>query len=118
MRRLPPIAERLASESDGVLSADRDVDLLLIVAVEIPEDHAVGSVGVVFPTFKYGSHVLTPRILDLRAYTNARRTDQQDGGPHRPIPAHGLSPPWRASAASPFAPRPAVCTLRRRGSSS
>src|ERR1700674_1132557 len=79
MRRLAAIAERLASQGNGVAGAERDVDLLLVVAVEIPEDHAVGSIGVVFPAFKYGSDVLPPGILDLGADANSGAKEDQSG---------------------------------------
>ena len=67
MRRLTLIAKHFGSHGDRVLGAERDVDLFLVVPVEIAEDQAVGSVGVVLPSFKYGSDVLAPCILDLRA---------------------------------------------------
>ena len=66
MRRLALVAKHLGSHGDGVFGAEWDVDLFLVVPVEVAEDQAVGAVGVVLPSFKYGGDVLAPCILDLR----------------------------------------------------
>jgi hypothetical protein len=67
MRGLALIAEHFGSHGDRILRAERNIDLFLIVAVEIAEDQAIGSVGIMLPSFKCGSDVLTACILNLGA---------------------------------------------------
>src|SRR5262249_38479478 len=87
MGRLAAIAERLAFQSNGVVGPDRDIDLFLIIAVEIPEDHVVGPIGILFPAFKYGSDVLAPGILDLSAHTNGGTKKNEGSQPHGLLPS-------------------------------
>src|SRR6266446_3168903 len=72
MRRLTSIAAR----NDCVVCADRDIDLLLEVPVEIPEDHIDRPVGVPLPALKGGGDILAPRVLHLAECARRRHDDQ------------------------------------------
>src|SRR5262249_35985442 len=50
-----------------VVGPDRDVELLLEVAIEVPEDHADGAVGRLLPALEDWRGVLARGISDLRA---------------------------------------------------
>src|SRR3989442_1137508 len=85
----------IAAWNDRVVWADRDIDLLLVVPVEIPEDHIERPVGVSLPALKGGSDILAPRVLHLAACARRRYDDQgQRQRPHCPsgMDCHGGLP--------------------------
>src|SRR6202035_1425454 len=65
MRRLSAIDGCPGAYCNTVCGADGYVELLLVIPVEVPKDHAEGSVGIALPPLKHWRDVLAPRILDL-----------------------------------------------------
>src|ERR1019366_2295645 len=105
MLRLPAITAR----SYRVIGADRNIQFLFIVPVQISEDHAPGSVGIVFPSLEYGSHILSRGVVHLRVDGNTSCT-YKNGGERHVRPEH-LGAPTATSRqpSSPCVLPPAVC---------
>src|SRR5262249_5691842 len=84
----------ITADVDVVLEPDGDVDLFFVIAVEISEEQAVGSVGIVLPPFENRSDILAPCILDLGADAHAAGADEREAGKHhRQPPTPGATPP-------------------------
>src|SRR5437870_2306157 len=110
MFRLSPIAAPALAigQSHVVIGANGDVQFLLVIPVEIPEDHVVASVRVMLPSFKHGSHVLPLRVSDLAVCAKRGQTQERERGGRRPITTHRLQ---SVCGSAFFALRASTCCL-------
>jgi hypothetical protein len=82
MRWLALIA---VAEIKAVLGAERDIDVLVGVPVQVAKVEREGPVGIAFPAVKCGTYILAPvelgaaRILDLSMQAGAACGKQEKG---------------------------------------